>query len=122
MVTRSEFMIKFVWFATILAVLLIFTLPVRVSAQMVGATVSGTVVDASGAVVPNVTIVAKNVATGGTANAVTNGVGVFNAPNLQPGIYDISAAATGFSTLVRKGITLTVGQELVLNLTLQAAH
>ncbi len=40
-------------------------------------------------------------------------------PNLQPGNYEISAAAKGFSTLLRKGITLTVGQELILNLSLQ---
>jgi hypothetical protein len=119
---RSEFASKFVCFAAIFGALLGFTLPARISAQMVGATVSGTVVDASGAVVPNVTIVAKNLATASTANAVTNGVGVFDAPNLQPGIYDISASATGFSTLVRKGITLTVGQELVLNLTLQVGN
>jgi hypothetical protein len=122
MMTRSEFARKFVCFAAIFGALLGFTLPACISAQMVGATVSGTVVDASGAVVPNVTIVAKNVATGGTANAVTNGVGVFDAPNLQPGIYDISASAPGFSTLVRKGITLTVGQELVLNLTVQVGN
>jgi Carboxypeptidase regulatory-like domain/TonB-dependent Receptor Plug Domain len=119
---RSEFMSKFVCFATIFAVLLGFTLPARISAQMVGATISGTVVDPSGAVVAGVKIVVKNVSTGSVANAATNAVGVFNAPNLQPGPYELTASATGFTTLVRSRITLTVGQELVLNLTLQVGN
>jgi hypothetical protein len=96
-----------------------FLLPCRISAQMVGATVSGTVVDPTGGVVPGVKIVINNTATGSVANAVTNGVGIFDAANLQPGIYDLTVYATGFATLVRNHITLTVGQELVLNLTLQ---
>jgi hypothetical protein len=122
MMTRSEFMVKFVWFATIFAVLLVFTLPARVSAQMVGATISGTVVDPSGAVVAGVKILVKNESTGSIANAATNSVGVFDAPNLPPGTYDLTASATGFSTLIRNRITLTVGQELVLNLTLQIGN
>jgi hypothetical protein len=119
---RSERMGKFMCFATILVVSLGFTLPARISAQMVGATISGTVVDASGAVVPNVTIVAKNSATGSTATAVTNGVGIFNAPNVPPATYEISASAPGFATQVRKNVVLTVGQELVLNMTLQVGN
>src|SRR6202049_4610177 len=119
MTTRSEFTSKFVGLAMTIAVLLGFALPTRGSAQMVGATISGTIVDATGAVVPNVKIVVRNVSTGIVANAATNGGGVFDAPNLPPGTYEVSAAAAGFATLVRNRIILTVGQELVLNLTLQ---
>src|ERR1700674_4489764 len=122
MTTRSEFTSKFVGLAMTIAVLLGFALPTRVSAQMIGATISGTIVDATGAVVPNVKIVVKNASTGSIANAATNGVGVFDAPNLPPAVYELTASATGFSTLVRKAITLTVGQELVLNLTLQVGN
>src|ERR1700730_5047374 len=122
MTTRSEFKSKFASLAMTIAVLLGFALPARVSAQMVGATISGTIVDPSGAVVPNVKIVVKNVSTGNVANASTNGVGVFNAPNLPPGTYELTASAAGFSTLVHSRITLTVGQELVLNLTLQVGN
>jgi carboxypeptidase family protein/TonB-dependent receptor-like protein len=119
MIARSEFKSGFVGLAMTIAVLLGFALPARVSAQMVGATVSGTVVDPSGAVIAGVKIVVKNTSTESVANAATNTVGVFNAPNLQPGPYEITATATGFATLIRSRITLTVGQELVLNLTLQ---
>jgi carboxypeptidase family protein len=86
---------------------------------MVGATISGTVVDPTGGVVPGVMIVIKNSSTGSVATADTNGAGVYDAANLAPGTYDVTASAAGFSTLVRNRITLTVGQELVLNLTLQ---
>jgi carboxypeptidase family protein/TonB-dependent receptor-like protein len=119
---RSEFKRACVGLSITFAALLGLALPARVSAQMVGATVSGTIVDATGSVVPGVKIVLKNASTGSIANAATNGVGVFNAPNLPPGDYELTASAAGFSTLVRKAITLTVGQELVLNLTLQVGN
>jgi Carboxypeptidase regulatory-like domain len=93
--------------------------PARLSAQVVGATVSGSVVDASGAVALGVDISIKNMATGNTTKAVTNGVGFYIAPNLPAGDYEITVAATGFATQVRRGITLTVGQQLLLNLTLK---
>ncbi len=109
--------------SVLIAVLVVcFAVPSRLSAQMVGATVSGTVMDATGSVVPNVTIVAKNLATGVIVNAVTNAVGVFNAPNMPPATYEISVSAPGFETQVRKNVTLTVGQDLVLNMTLQVGN
>jgi len=119
---RSDFESKSVRFAITFAVLLSFAFPARVSAQMVGATISGTVVDPSGAVIAGVKIVVTNVSLGSVANAATNSVGVFVAPNLPPGTYELTVSATGFSTLVRNRITLTVGEELVLNLTLQIGN
>ncbi|HVS90127.1 MAG TPA: carboxypeptidase regulatory-like domain-containing protein [Candidatus Acidoferrum sp.] len=80
---------------------------------------SGTVVDASGAVASGVGISIKNMATGNTTKAATNGVGFYIAPNLPAGDYEITVSATGFATQVRSGITLTVGQQLLLNLTLK---
>ena len=116
---HSEFKSTCVRFAAILALLLSFSLPARVSAQVVGATISGTVTDASGSKMPGVDISITNVGTGIVTTTATKGEGTFTVPNLQPGNYEISASAKGFSTLVRKGITLTVGQELILNLSLQ---
>ena len=116
---HSEFKSACVRFAVTFALLLSFCFPARVSAQVVGATISGTVTDSSGSKMPGVDIVITNVGTGITTSTVTKGEGIFGAPNLQPGNYEISASAKGFSTLVRKGITLTVGQELILNLSLQ---
>ena len=94
-------------------------LPAKLSAQVVGATVSGTVVDTTGGVIPNAEVTIKNVATGITRMTVTNGSGLYTVPNLQPGPYEITVAAGGFNTDVRNGITLNVGQELVLNFTVK---
>ena len=116
---RSEFKRVCVCIAVSLAVLIGFALPARVSAQVVGATISGTVSDASGSKMAGVDLAITNVGTGITTNAVTGAEGIFGVPNLQPGSYEITASSKGFSTLVRKGIILTVGQELILNLSLQ---
>jgi hypothetical protein len=116
---HSEFRNMCVRFAIALATLFVFFLPARVSAQVVGATISGTVTDASGSKMPGVDVAITNTGTGIVTNTTTKGEGTFTVPNLQPGNYEISASAKGFSTLLRKGIILTVGQELILNLSLQ---
>jgi hypothetical protein len=118
-VTHSELKRTCALVAIAIAVLLFVCLPTHLSAQVVGATISGTVADSSGSKMPGVDIVITNVDTGIATRAATKGEGTFNLPNLQPGNYEISASAKGFSTMIRKGITLTVGQELILNLTMQ---
>src|SRR5580692_4244970 len=93
-----------VFFQMMLAALIGLILPSYLSAQVVGATVSGTVVDSSGAKVPGADITITNIGTGIATPVTTKSDGVFVAPNLQPGNYEVSTAAKGFSTLVRKGI------------------
>jgi hypothetical protein len=59
------------------------------------------------------------VATGVVRTATTDAAGFYTAPNLLPGTYEITAAAGGFATEVRAGITLTVGAQQVLNIRMQ---
>lgn len=87
--------------------------------QVVGATLSGEVADASHAVVPGAKISAKNIDTGVITSIVTDASGVYTVPNLLPGAYELTITAPGFSTEIRRGITLAVGQQQSLNLTLQ---
>lgn len=87
----------------------------QANAQLAGATLSGVVSDASGGPVVGAKVVIKNLATGDTRELATNADGVYSAPNLLPGSYDLTVTATGFQTLVQKGITLTVGAEQALN-------
>jgi hypothetical protein len=96
--------------------------PASLQAQVAGGTLSGTVVDKSGAVVPKAQIVITNTATGVTHSVTTNADGFYTAPNLLPGSYEVTTSAPGFATLVRSGITLTVGAQQVLNLTLQIGN
>jgi len=90
-----------------------------VHAQVAGATLAGTVTDASGAAVPNARISITNTATGVERDITTDAVGFYSAPNLLPGLYSIAATAPGFSTYVQTGVTLTVGASQALSFSLK---
>jgi hypothetical protein len=93
--------------------------PVPASAQAVGATLSGVVSDSSGAAIGNATVSIKNVATSEIRQVSSNADGIYSAPNLLPGSYEVSGEAQGFNKLVQKGITLTVGAQIALNFNLK---
>src|ERR1700676_4837442 len=95
---------------------------VRVYAQVSGATLTGTVSDSSGAVIPNAQISIKNEGTGEVRSVTADSAGFYSAPNLLPGKYDITVTAPGFSTQVRNGITLTVGGQQLLNIAMQVGQ
>src|SRR5882762_2942267 len=84
-------------------------------AQVAGATLTGTVKDSSGAVIPNAQVLITEVATGVTRTVSPVAAGLYTAPNLLPGSYDVRVSATGFSTQLQKGVTLTVGAQQVLD-------
>ena len=65
-------------------------------AQNITSSISGTVTDSSGAVLPNAKITVHNEATGQEQTAVSDGRGAYTVTNLQPGSYTVSAAAAGF--------------------------
>jgi hypothetical protein len=96
--------------------------PATARAQVAGATLSGTVTDQSAAVIPQATISAKNVDTGITRTSVTSAAGFYSIPNLLPGSYEVRTSAQGFSSQVKAGITLTVGEQQVLDFTLQVGQ
>src|ERR1700737_4008012 len=90
--------LKIATYILFLAISIQLGLPAQLSAQVVGATLSGTVTDTTGGVIPNAEVTIKNVATGITRMATTNGSGLYTVPNLQPGPYEITVAAGGFNT------------------------
>ena len=89
-------------------------------AQVTTATVSGVVTDPTGAVIPGVKITVTNTSTKLSREGVTDGSGRYEVPQLNPGAYSITVAATGFETVVQSGITLDVGQQFNLPLKLTA--
>jgi hypothetical protein len=91
-------------------------------AQVVGATITGTVRDASGAVIPNVQVSITNVATGVAREVTSDSAGFYTAPNLLPGNYTVRATAPGFTTEVHSGVTLAVGAQQVLDITMQVGQ
>jgi hypothetical protein len=92
------------------------------SAQVAGATLSGTVTDPSGAILPQATISVRNVSTDITRTTTTSSSGFYSVPNLLPGTYDVKASAQGFSTHLSTGIILTVGAQQVLDFPLQVGQ
>ena len=85
------------------------SLPVIVNAQE--AVITGTVTDATGGVLPGVTVTALNEATGNTFLGVTDGTGAYRIP-ARVGAYRITADLQGFTTVQRTGVQLLVGQTI----------
>ena len=86
-----------------------------VRAQGVGSSgvITGTVLDASGAVLPRVTVSVVDLRTGLKRDVVTDGTGLYRVTGLSPSTYQVTAAMAGFATEVRKGVALAVGQTVV---------
>src|ERR1051326_5209437 len=90
-------------------------------AQTSNATVGGTVSDATGALIPGVTVTATNTGTGIASTVITNESGAYNFGSLQPGAYKVSAELPGFQTQSFTDVQLGGGQQVRLNFTLQVA-
>ncbi len=88
-------------------------------AQVAGATLTGTITDPAGRVIPQAQVVIKNDATGVVTKITTNSNGSYTAGNLLPGDYSVSISAPGFNTEERTGIKLSVGGQQVFDLALQ---
>ncbi len=93
-------------------------IPAGTFAQEFRATISGTVVDPSGAVVPEASIVVREAHTGTINRTMSDSVGQYVVPYLLPGDYSITVTKAGFETLVRGGITLQAQEHPILNLML----
>jgi hypothetical protein len=102
---------------TFVIVLSLLAAASSVSAQITAATVSGTIKDATGGVLPGVELVVKNLDTGITRSAVTGVDGAFTIAGLLPGRYEARASLPGFKTEA-KTFELAVAQQAGLNITL----
>ena len=101
-----------------LILLLVPPLVPRAGAQTAGS-ISGIVQDANGGVLPGVTITVRNLETELIRTDVTGAEGRFFVPALPPGVYQVRAELSGFKSYVRRDLSLSVAQALVVNVTLQ---
>src|SRR5215831_3012488 len=88
-------------------------------AQTDRGTLTGTVLDASGAVVPGVTVEAKNVGTGTTYQAGSSETGNFTLPQLPVGTYELTATLPGFKKFVRQNLSVQVAQTVRVDIKLE---
>src|SRR5271157_4324523 len=108
---------------SLLALLAVFAGPAF--PQLAGsATITGTLTDPSGAFVPGASVTIRNTDTAIERKIESNEAGIYSAPFLAPGHYEVSAGMTGFASVVRKELTLQVGQTLTVNfsMTVQATQ
>jgi hypothetical protein len=91
-------------------------------AQGTTATILGTVTDTSGAAVAGAAVQVRNVGTGLTQSVTSDAQGRYRVADLGVGEYEVQAGQTGFSTLVHKGITLTVGSQSVVDFSLMVGQ
>ncbi len=81
---------------------------------------SGTVTDATGGVLPGVIVTAVQEATGNSFEAVTDGAGAYQLA-VRIEVFRLSAQLPGFAPLTRTGLEMLVGQQAVVNFTMQPA-
>jgi outer membrane receptor protein involved in Fe transport len=89
-------------------------------AQITAATLSGTIKDETGGVLPGVDVTVQNVDTGLMRSSVTDANGYFTVAGLPPGTYDTRASLPGFGTAGER-VTLAVGQDAALTMTLRVS-
>jgi len=82
------------------------------------ATVTGTIVDRSGGVLPGVSLTLRNVATGLVRNTVTSPEGRFVFAGLPASAYELTAELSGFRRLVQQNVAVTVGETISLSLSM----
>jgi outer membrane receptor protein involved in Fe transport len=93
---------------------LLLLLPSLVFAQVNTGTLTGTVRDTSGAVVPDAMVTVRNTATGATRVVQTGNDGVYTVPGLAPSLYDVTISKTGFADYKTQA-TITVGSHVTLD-------
>jgi hypothetical protein len=92
---------------------------VNAQSQALNGQIEGVVTDTTGAAIPNASITIKNIETGSERQVTSDESGVYRAPLLPLGTYQVTVEAANFKRLVREGITLTTGQTATVDLGLE---
>ena len=104
----------------VLALTLTLALLVHAGAYaQAGASLTGAVKDATGAVVPGAVVTVRNTATGELRQAVSGDEGLYRITNVPRGTYDVTTELSGFRTVTQSGVLLTVGDTVRLDVTLE---
>src|SRR5262245_57622553 len=100
-------------------VLLVLLAASTAFAQFDRGSISGTIKDSSGAVVPGVTVTITSASTQAQRVAVTDGTGFYTFPNLLAGTYNITVELEGFKKIVRDNVSLDAAGALTVDFALE---
>src|SRR5512133_1521777 len=93
----------------------VVALAITAQAQTSRGTVSGTAMDASGAVVPGACVLAVGTETGARRSTITNQVGIYRFDAVDPGVYEIKIAHPGFKAFLSTGLRVEANRTIVID-------
>jgi hypothetical protein len=102
----------------LIALIAAFALTPTASWSQTTATLTGRILDPDGGALPGATLSARQTETGFVRTTTSDTQGRYSVPALPPGTYEIRAELSGFRPLVRSGVTLTIAQTVVVDLTM----
>jgi len=105
----------------VLASLVVALTATTLAQNIVTGGISGTVMDQTGAIVPNATVTLKSNSTGEVETTTTSAAGLYNFPLLKPGPYSVSISLTGFHT-VNETAEVQLGQIIAVNIKLAVGN
>ena len=108
------------FYVSLMALLVLGLFTSSLGAQEVTGSMQGTLVDASGAALPGVTV--KATSPSSSKQTMTDSAGKFRLPGLLPGIYELTASLEGFATQQVPDIELTLGDILTIDMTMQLSE
>src|SRR5262245_42480723 len=111
---------SFAYLSTVLCLLLL--VPAAAFPQAANGRITGTITDASGAVIPGATAEVTNIATGVVFTSISTESGIYSAPTLPPGNYSFSISLPGFKKYDRSGVSLAANQTLKIDVALEVGN
>jgi hypothetical protein len=114
----THYKFAFSMFASMLLCLLLFAPTASLHSQTITATITGTVTDPNGAVVPNASVTVTSNETSQAKTVTTDSEGRYTVPFLQPGAYTITVESGGFTKATRSDIKLEIAQTATLDIAL----
>jgi hypothetical protein len=107
------------WWALAITIVLTHVTALGVSAQVDRGQIAGVVRDQQGGVIPGATVTATHQGTGLARSVATDETGYYIFPNLQPGVFELSAELQGFKKYVRTGVQLDAAGKLAMDVVLE---
>ena len=104
-----------VWLALLIVV---FWFAAPASAQLDSGSITGTILDPTGKVMPGAAITVRGIDTGTIFSAVSSSTGNYDFPLVRPGRYDLSVSVPGFKSTVNRGVVVAVGTATTVDVTL----